>query len=64
MNNPHAGVDMAAASDNPHAGLDMGSDPSNPHAGMDIGGTDVTKLGLPPPDPNRAIDPAHHVSRA
>lgn len=53
--NPHAGMDM----DNPHAGMDM----TNPHAGMDMGegGTDVSKLGLPPPDPSRPIDPAHHV---
>lgn len=26
------------------------------------GGTDVSKMGLPPPDPNRPIDPTHHVS--
>src|SRR3569623_1564325 len=32
--------------------------PTNPHAGM---GTDVSQLGLPPPDPNRPIDPSHHV---
>jgi hypothetical protein len=51
-NNPHAGVDMT----NPHAGVDM----NNPH-GEDMAGTDVGKLGLPPPDPNRPIDPAHHV---
>jgi hypothetical protein len=64
MNNPHAGMDMSGMTggdpSNPHAGLDMsGGDPSNPHAGL--GGTDVSKLGLPPPDPNRAIDPAHHI---
>ncbi|HWN69582.1 MAG TPA: hypothetical protein VNM90_18195 [Haliangium sp.] len=53
MNNPHAGMDM----NNPHAGMDMG----NPHAGMDMddggAGVDVTQLGLPPPDPERAINP-------
>ena len=72
--NPHAGVDMGNADpSNPHAGLDMGGagadpsnphagvDMSNPHAGMDMGGTDVAKLGLPPPDPDRKIDPSHHV---
>jgi hypothetical protein len=32
--------------------------PNNPHAGM---GADVSQLGLPPPDPNRPIDPSHHV---
>lgn len=59
--NPHAGVDMAnphgggvGAADNPH----LGADPANPHAGM---GADVSQLGLPPPDPNRPIDPSHHV---
>ena len=57
---PHAGADP----NNPHAGMDM----NNPHAGMDmgnadqaVGGTDVSKLGLPPPDPSRPIDPTHHV---
>ena len=66
--NPHAGVDM----NNPHAGVDMngGGDPSNPHAGVDMNnphaggggmGADVSQLGLPPPDPNRPIDPSHHV---
>src|SRR3569623_863133 len=58
-NNPHAAADPA----NPHAGIDMnnphgGTDPANPHAGM---GADVSQLGLPPPDPNRPIDPSHHV---
>jgi hypothetical protein len=51
--NPHAGMDP----NNPHAGLDMGgATADNPH-----GGTDVGALGLPPPDPNRKIDPTHHV---
>jgi hypothetical protein len=69
--NPHAGMDMGGADPtNPHAGLDMGgADPTNPHAGVDMGanphggagGTDVSALGLPPPDPDRPIDPAHHV---
>jgi hypothetical protein len=62
MGNPHAGMDMG----DPHAGMDMGDphagmDMGNPHAGMDMGGgdggVDVMQLGLPPPDPNRAIDP-------
>jgi hypothetical protein len=59
--NPHAGMDPS----NPHAGLGLNAqgepegeaDPSNPHAG----GVDVAKLGLPPPDPNRPIDPHHYV---
>jgi len=53
----------------PHAGLgidpvDPSADPSDPHAGLDMGGgsgTDVTKLGLPAPDPNRKIDPTRYV---
>ena len=52
---PHAGVDMGGAGD-PHAGLDLAK---NPHAG---GGTDVTKMGLAAPDPNRAIDPTRRVT--
>ncbi|HTR49491.1 MAG TPA: hypothetical protein VMJ10_02220 [Kofleriaceae bacterium] len=56
--NPHAGMDMSNGSPGP-------VDPNgpNPHAGMDMGGggTDVSKLGLPAPDPNRAIDPTHRV---
>jgi hypothetical protein len=62
MTNPHAGLDMGGA-DNPHAGVDM----NNPHAGVDMtnphgAGADVSQMGLPPPDPNRPIDPSHHVS--
>jgi cytochrome c-type biogenesis protein CcmH len=67
--NPHAGLAMGGDPSNPHAGLDMDGDPSNPHAGMDMsqnphggGGTDVTKLGLTPPDPDRPIDPKHRVT--
>ena len=67
--NPHAGVDMGGDPSNPHAGVDMGGGGANPHAGVDMGGganphgggTDVSQLGLPPPDPDRPIDPAHHV---
>lgn len=55
---PHAGLDMSGAS-NPHAGLDMNGDgePDDPHAG-----TDVTKLGLAAPDPDRPIDPSHRIT--
>jgi hypothetical protein len=70
--NPHAGLDMSGDPSDPHAGLDMSGDPSNPHAGLDMhgdpsnphagGGTDVTKLGLAAPDPDRAIDPSHRVA--
>ncbi len=31
---------------------------TSPHGSS---GTDVSKLGLPPPDPSRAIDPSHHL---
>ena len=73
MANPHAGVDMGGGGANPHAGVDMGGGGANPHAGVDMGGgaganphagggADMSQLGLPPPDPNRPIDPAHHVN--
>jgi hypothetical protein len=73
--NPHAGLDMSGEGgdpSNPHAGLDMsgeGGDPSDPHAGLDMsrnphagGGTDVTKMGLAAPDPDRPIDPNHRIA--
>jgi hypothetical protein len=67
--NPHAGLDMGGDPSDPHAGLNMGGDPNDPHAGLDMsrnphmgGGTDVTKLGLAAPDPNRPIDPNHRVT--
>ncbi|HEU4732883.1 MAG TPA: hypothetical protein VFT22_33540 [Kofleriaceae bacterium] len=68
-NNPHAGLDMGADPDDPQAGADMSGDPSDPHAGLDMsqnphagGGTDVTKLGLSAPDPDRPIDPTHRIA--
>jgi len=67
--NPHAGLDMGGDPSNPHAGVDMTGDPSDPHAGLDMsqsphtgGGTDVTKLGLAAPDPDRPIDPTHRIA--
>jgi hypothetical protein len=70
---PHAGLDMSGDVDpsDPHAGVDMSGDgdSSNPHAGLGAtgnphgtGGTDVTKLGLSAPDPDRQIDPGHRVT--
>lgn len=58
--NPHAGLDIGDPND-PHAGLDMSGegDSDNPHA---AGGTDVTKLGLAAPDPDRPIDPSHRIT--
>ncbi|WP_428265531.1 hypothetical protein [Haliangium sp.] len=64
MNDPHAGLDM----NDPHAGLDMGDphaglDMNDPHAGLDMGGgtADVAAMGLPSPDPDRAIDPDKYL---
>jgi hypothetical protein len=65
--NPHAGMDMGGGGADPHAGLDMGGG-VDPHAGLDMnnphggGGTDVEKLGLPAPDPNRKIDPTRTLT--
>jgi len=73
--NPHAGVPGAPPiagedGDDPHAGVDMGGmggtgGGDDPHAGLDMGGggggVDVTQLGIPPPDPDRKIDPTHRV---
>ncbi len=70
-NSPHTGGGMADPND-PHAGMDMNGgneDPNgDPHAGMDMNGgapaagQDMSKLGLPPPDPNRPIDPTHRIA--
>src|SRR4051812_33046109 len=64
---PRGGTGMGGG-DDPHAGLGIdinGAQGDDPHAGLDMngagGGTDVTKLGLPPPDPDRAIDPTRYV---
>ncbi|CAN5793426.1 hypothetical protein BH11MYX3_BH11MYX3_45550 [soil metagenome] len=68
MANPRGGNGMAGGND-PHAGL--GIDPvggrggDDPHAGLDMnesGSPDVTKLGLPPPDPDRNVDPTRYVN--
>jgi hypothetical protein len=66
-NNPHAGVDMSGGGGDepdmtggPHTAVDM----SNPHNGVDMnggGGGGPAVPPLPPPDPNRPIDPTHHV---
>ena len=55
-NNPHGGND-------PHAGLGIDpTNPNDPHAGLAMGGgaADPT-MGMPAPDPNRAIDPSRYV---
>jgi hypothetical protein len=65
--NPHAGGDMTGTppqdildenGNNPHAGLAMGTG-ANPHEGG--GGMDVSNMGALAPDPNRPIDPSHHI---
>jgi hypothetical protein len=58
-NDPHAGMDMGGGGD-PHAGMDMGGGGGDPHGGAG-GGVDVTKMGLAAPNPNRKIDPSHHI---
>jgi hypothetical protein len=74
---PGVAMDETAADNDPHAGLDMsgaqlpngdpddeggGPTPSNPHAGL-AGGADMAQqLNLPPPNPNRTIDPTHRIS--
>ncbi len=64
-NDPHAGLDMNGG------GGPAGGDPNDPHAGLDMNGggngapaagQDMSKLGLPPPDPNRPIDPTHRIA--
>jgi hypothetical protein len=64
--NPHAGLGMS-----PHAAMGEGADEgeggaADPHAGLDMnnphgGGANVAAMALPSPDPNRPIDPTHHV---
>jgi len=59
---PHAGMDEGGEGGDPHAGLDLGG--GDPHAGLNLSsaGTDVTRLGLPAPDPDRPIDPTHRLA--
>lgn len=64
---PHAGLDLAdgsagGAGGDPHAGLDLGDQGgADPHAGLDLGdqgGAAADLAALPPPDPDRPIDPS------
>lgn len=55
-NNPHAGLGLNAQGEPEGNGGDVDPSAADPHAGVD-----VAKLGLPPPDPNRPIDPHHYV---
>lgn len=63
MTNPKGGNPHGGMGNDPHAGL--GIDPVDPHGNMGGGGgggsPDVAQMGLPPPDPNRAIDPTRYV---
>ncbi len=56
-NNPHGG-DMTAQGDMPPGHPDIGGG----GGGQGGGGPDVTKMGFSAPDPNRKIDPNHHVT--
>jgi len=64
--NPHAGIAQGA---NPHAavgGADQGMPPGHPpidniHPGATGGSPDVAAMGLPPPDPNRKINPNNRI---
>jgi hypothetical protein len=62
---PHAGLRGAPPAgivdengNDPHAGL-TGSGGANPHGGP--AGMDTSTMGALAPDPNRPIDPAHHI---
>jgi hypothetical protein len=61
MSNPKGGNPHGGMANDPHAGL--GIDPVDPHGAMGGGGgsPDVAAMGLPPPDPNRPIDPTRYV---
>ncbi len=61
MTNPKGGNPHGGMGNDPHAGL--GIDPVDPRGGMGGGGggADVSQMGLPPPDPNRPIDPTRYV---
>ena len=64
-NDPHAGLRGAPPAgivdengNDPHAGLAAGA---NPHGGGGPAGMDTTTMGALAPDPNRPIDPKHHI---
>nr|HEX4312734.1 hypothetical protein [Kofleriaceae bacterium] len=73
---PNVQLDEPPADDNPHAGVDMTGDSPGPvdpsqqlppnHPSMTgqvpEGAASSGPGGLPPPDPNRAIDPTHRVA--
>lgn len=63
---PHADMDIDP-NDLPPPGTALNPDGTDPHAGLprgnphEGGGVDVSKMGLPAPDPNRKIDPTRFV---
>jgi hypothetical protein len=64
--NPHAGMNPHAGA-NPHAGMaPPNPHGADPHAGIDMnnphGSPNVAAMGLPPPDPNRKINPNNKVA--
>jgi len=59
---PAGAVAMVPPGSGDHPALPPGHPPMNgAHAPHGTIGTDVSKLGLPAPDPARPIDPTHHV---
>lgn len=65
---PHAGVPGApplggpgGGGADPHAGVPGAPPLGGPGGGGAPGGVDVTQLGLPAPDPSRAIDPNRYL---
>ena len=62
--NPHAGVAGLGGGDTASGDLPAGHPPIDQQTGGGGGGggsPNVAAMGLPPPDPNRAINPANHV---
>lgn len=59
--NPHAGVAGMNGGDTEAGDLPAGHPPIDQQTGGGGGSPNVAAMGLPPPDPNRAINPANHV---
>jgi hypothetical protein len=66
-NDPHAGLDMSGAQgatdDDPGDTAGGNLPPGHPSVNGAAAGGDLSKAtGLPPPDPNRPIDPSHRIA--
>src|SRR5262249_16676996 len=57
--NPHGGTNPHGGGDSDQGNLPQGHPPAQPAAAG--GSPNVAAMGLPPPDPNRPINPANHV---